>query len=65
MYFLTFSLNINNILILADYIKPCSKSDPKLNECAKNSAIAAIPTILKGNFKLLNLFDNQLSNKIL
>ncbi|XP_019867783.1 protein takeout [Aethina tumida] len=36
-------------LQLADYIKPCSKSDPKLNECAKNSAIAAIPTILKGD----------------
>lgn len=28
---------MNLILILAEYIQPCSRSDPQLNQCIKNS----------------------------
>ncbi|XP_031331971.1 protein takeout-like [Photinus pyralis] len=42
---------------LPKFIVPCSKSDPNLNECAKQHGQDAIPSILEGNakFKVPNL----------
>jgi hypothetical protein len=34
--------------ISADYITPCSKKDPKFNECALKHGREAIPRIIKG-----------------
>ncbi|PSN41695.1 hypothetical protein C0J52_20739 [Blattella germanica] len=38
-------------LPLPSFVKACSFNDPNLNECAKKSAIAAIPEFVKGNAK--------------
>ncbi|GFG36384.1 hypothetical protein Cfor_06103 [Coptotermes formosanus] len=39
----------NGNKLLADYIKPCSRNDPKFNECALKSGTAAIPRVVKGD----------------
>ncbi|XP_063224139.1 protein takeout-like [Bacillus rossius redtenbacheri] len=38
-------------LKLPSYLKPCSRSDPKLNDCALKNGIAAVPSLLKGDAK--------------
>jgi hypothetical protein len=43
------SRRIHNPFVPADYIKPCSRNDPKFNECALKSGTAAIPRVVKGN----------------
>ncbi|CAG9829476.1 unnamed protein product [Diabrotica balteata] len=34
---------------LPSYITPCKKTDPKINECAKQRAIEALPYLIKGD----------------
>ncbi|XP_028152110.1 protein takeout-like [Diabrotica virgifera virgifera] len=34
---------------LPSYITPCKKTDPKLSECAKQRAIEALPSLIKGD----------------
>nr|CAD7434396.1 unnamed protein product [Timema monikensis] len=36
---------------LPSYISPCSRNDPKLNECALRSARQGIPSVIKGDRK--------------
>jgi hypothetical protein len=37
-----------SVCISADYIAPCSKQDPKFNECAIRNGQKAIPRLIKG-----------------
>jgi hypothetical protein len=48
-------------LVSADYIKPCSRSDPKFNECALKNGKEALPRILKGK----SLCNNFCQHKIM
>lgn len=49
----------------ASYLVPCSKADPaKLNECAKEHGINAIPFLLKGEYSPLSGLIS-LHNKII
>ncbi|XP_047105479.1 protein takeout-like [Schistocerca piceifrons] len=41
----------SSALNLPSYVKPCSKNDPNLNDCAYKHAQEAIPSILKGDRK--------------
>ncbi|XP_075235445.1 protein takeout-like [Lycorma delicatula] len=48
---LLLTLEYSTSLKLPNYIKPCSKNDPKLNECALKNGREAIPKIIKGDAK--------------
>jgi hypothetical protein len=43
------SRKIHNAFVPADYIKPCSRNDPKFNDCALKHGRDAIPRIVRGN----------------
>ncbi|CAH0553015.1 unnamed protein product [Brassicogethes aeneus] len=48
---LLLSFNLINGLHPPSYIKPCSLSDPNLNDCALKSGIEALPHLLEGDKK--------------
>lgn len=39
---------INNVLLAADFLKVCKKSDPKINECVYNSVNNLKPYLVTG-----------------
>ncbi|XP_019876885.1 protein takeout [Aethina tumida] len=45
---------LTSTLHLPDYIRPCKRNDPNLNDCAKHSAIAALSSIIAGDKKYKN-----------
>ncbi|KAJ8970833.1 hypothetical protein NQ317_000706, partial [Molorchus minor] len=49
------------------YIKPCKRGDPNFNECVKQHAVAAIPSLLKGDkeFKIPNLVPFHIDSILL
>ena len=51
------------LCVPAAYIKPCSLNDPKLNACAKQHAIDAIPHFINGKYVLHQVHFVRSRNK--